>query len=440
MFSPLDDRYQETLKPLRPYVGERSFMKYRLKVEIDYFCWIGKDKISDPVKTFLKDLLEKFDEAEFLEIKKIEKKTKHDVKAVEYFLREKLKPFSLDSKITELIHFGLTSQDINTSAIALQISDLLRILYLKQIKFLKALEKLATDHMNLPLLARTHGQPAVPTTLGKELMVYVKRLEYQFKFMDSKNGIPTKFGGAVGNLNAHYLTDPQKDWHKDFDNFIADMSNGLLSRVRSTTQILPYDYWNWIFDYLKNTHLVLEDFCQDIWLYISLDYFTQEVSADQVGSSAMPQKINPIDFENAEGNSQLVEMWASFLSRKLPVSRLQRDLTDSTVLRNIYQPFGYSYLALDSLLKGLSKLSVNKDKIIKDLEDHPTILSEAFQIILRQAGIKDAYNILRKLTQGHPELSLQNIKDQLLVYLPNLDDKVKEKIKNLTYSNYLGSI
>jgi adenylosuccinate lyase len=443
MFSSLDDRYQNLTIPLHPFVGEKSLMKYRLKVEIDYFIWMAKDKfdLSENIKKDLIDLYENFSQTDFELVKSYEIKTKHDVKALEYFLRYKLEPYNVSSKITELIHFGLTSQDINTSAIALQLSSLLEINFTQQLKIINILETLASENKDTIMMARTHGQPAIPTTLGKELMVFVNRFNHHVKtFKTNKcNGIATKFGGAVGNLNAHYLIDPDKDWNKDFDDFIKEMSNGNLYRVSSTTQILPYDYWNWIFDYLRDFHLVMKDLCQDVWLYISFNYFDQEIDKNQVGSSAMPQKINPIDFENCEGNCDLVEMWTSFLSRKLTISRLQRDLTDSTVLRNIYQPFGYSYVALKSLEKGLLKLKVNREVITKDLESHPTILSEAFQTILRDAGCQNPYETVRKITQGNT-LTLDDLKSNILNSYDNLTTPTIDKIKNINFNSYIGHI
>jgi adenylosuccinate lyase len=443
MFSSLDDRYQNLTNPLHPFVGEKSLMKYRLKVEIDYFIWMAKDKfdLSENIKKDLIDLYENFSQTDFELVKSYEIKTKHDVKALEYFLRYKLEPYNVSSKITELIHFGLTSQDINTSAIALQLSSLLEINFTQQLKIINILETLASENKDTIMMARTHGQPAIPTTLGKELMVFVNRFNHHLKMCKTNkcNGIATKFGGAVGNLNAHYLIDPDKDWNKDFDDFIKEMSNGNLYRVSSTTQILPYDYWNWIFDYLRDFHLVMKDLCQDVWLYISFNYFDQEIDKNQVGSSAMPQKINPIDFENCEGNCDLVEMWTSFLSRKLTISRLQRDLTDSTVLRNIYQPFGYSYVALKSLEKGLLKLKVNREVITKDLESHPTILSEAFQTILRDAGCQNPYETVRKITQGNT-LTLDDLKSNILNSYDNLTTHTIDKIKNINFNSYIGHI
>jgi adenylosuccinate lyase len=443
MFSSLDDRYQNLTIPLHPFVGEKSLMKYRLKVEIDYFIWIAKDKfdLSENIKKDLIDLYENFSQTDFELVKSYEIKTKHDVKALEYFLRYKLEPYNVSSKITELIHFGLTSQDINTSAIALQLSSLLEINFTQQLKIINILETLASENKDTIMMARTHGQPAIPTTLGKELMVFVNRFNHHLKMCKTNkcNGIATKFGGAVGNLNAHYLIDPDKNWNKDFDDFIKEMSNSNLYRVSSTTQILPYDYWNWIFDYLRDFHLVMKDLCQDVWLYISFNYFDQEIDKNQVGSSAMPQKINPIDFENCEGNCDLVEMWTSFLSRKLTISRLQRDLTDSTVLRNIYQPFGYSYVALKSLEKGLLKLKVNREVITKDLESHPTILSEAFQTILRDAGCQNPYETVRKITQGNT-LTLDDLKSNILNSYDNLTTPTIDKIKNINFNSYIGHI
>lgn len=452
MFSPLDDRYINKVNNLEPYVGEKNFMIYRLRIEIDYFIWINqilKKPLDYDLIKKIKSIIpltndnNKKDQT-FERIKEIEKTTKHDVKAVEYFLREKLKEFQLSQDVIEMVHIGLTSQDINTPALSLQLNDMCETIISYARKLVSQLSNLSEQGYKLPILAKTHGQPALPTTLGKEIGVYIKRLENALCTIikNISGGIPTKFGGAVGNMNAHYLIDDKIDWVCEFNRFIDETYMGNLKRIPQTTQILPYDYWNPIFDSLKNLHMIMIDLCQDIWFYISENYFRQEITTGQVGSSAMPQKINPIDFENSEGNSQIVEMWASFLTRKLPISRLQRDLTDSTVLRNLPQLFGHSLLSIKSLTNGLKKLKINSMEISEDLYLNPVVIAEGIQTLLRMDGIENPYEILREITQEHL-LCMEDLKEQV-IYHPKLVDKLKketiEKIKKLDQFNYLGCI
>jgi len=452
IFSPLDDRYSEQLKELK-YAGEVGFMKFRLEVEIKYFLEMVKIKnhiTDDKIINQLNSRLNKYLENDFTEsykkIKEIEKKTKHDVKAVEYFLRNILKDIAsdiiLDVKIIELVHYGLTSQDINTPALSLQLSHFHDVLYHQYQELIKVLEHKVLDYQDITMLARTHGQPAIPTTIGNQYKVVLECIKYHINHLYNltKNGIPTKFGGAVGHLNAHFLTDPDIDWHTQFDKFI--MEEYRLKRIRHVTQNLPYTYWSPIFDSYKNLNCVISDFCQDIWLMISNNIFNQTIDKGQVGSSAMPQKINPIDFENAEGNADIAINMFEFFSRRLSRSRLQRDLTDSTILRNLGIPFGHSLLAVKSLIKGLNKIRPNFDKINAELESEPTIIAEGIQTILRNEGVENPYEIMREITQENHDTNLQTMKGKLFETLKEhniiLSQSSMDKIITLDQFNYLG--
>ena len=353
IFCPLDDRYAESLKELK-YGGEMGFMKFRLDTEIKYFLEIIKIKNKTP--KLEQTIIDKLNEIVnlpfnsflgiYLEIKEIEKITKHDVKAVEYFLRKFLEKNNVEQKLIEMVHYGLTSQDINTPALSLQLKHFHEVLYKNYQELIKLLTHIVEDHKEQPFLARTHGQPAIPTTLGNQFKVILEALKHQVNILyyHTKNGIPTKFGGAVGHLNAHYYVDPDINWHEKLDKHISEEYH--LNRIKYTTQNLPYVYWSPIFDTYKNINCIISDFCQDIWLMISNGIFNQKIEEGQVGSSAMPQKVNPIDFENAEGNADLAVNMFEFFSRRLTKSRLQRDLTDSTILRNLPMPFGYSLLVV----------------------------------------------------------------------------------------------
>jgi adenylosuccinate lyase len=448
-FCALDDRYYSQLSELSDCVGEISFMKYRLEVEIKYFLEMLKIKnytIPDTIINKLLNLIKSENDFTiiFTKIKEIEKKTKHDVKAVEYFLREFLTDLNVDPKIIELVHYGLTSQDINTPALSLQLKHYHTVLYDNYQILINLLEEKINNYKDIILLGKTHGQPAIPTTIGNQFKVVQEGIKYHINILNNltKDGIPTKFGGAIGHLNAHYLTNPDINWHETFDKHIKEEYQ--LNRIKYTTQNLPYTYWSPIFDSYKNINCIISDFCQDIWLMISNKTFDQKIENGQVGSSAMPQKINPIDFENSEGNSDLATNMFEFFSRRLSRSRLQRDLTDSTILRNLAMPFGYSLLSVKSLIRGLNKITPNLDNIKNELESQPTIIAEALQTILRNIGIPNGYDILREITQTNHQLSLQEIKNKLIDTLHKknieLDSNTLDKITTLSQFNYIGKM
>ena len=407
--SPLDGRYRNQLQDLGEYFSEYALIKYRIEVEVAYFLFLAEKKffsITANTRKHLLDTVEKFSLKDALEIKKIEKTTNHDVKAVEYFLKSKIDQ-TKNAVTKEWIHFGLTSQDINNTAIPLLWKHAVEIEYLPFILNLKKqLTLLAGDWRNTPMLARTHGQAASPTTLGKEIMVFVERLENQIELLIQ---IPftAKFGGATGNFNAHFVAFPARDWAKLGNEFVEKKLG--LKRQQFTTQIEHYDLLGAQFDCMKRINTILIDFCRDLWTYISMDYFKQLVKEGEVGSSAMPHKVNPIDFENAEGNLGLANALFEYLSGKLPVSRLQRDLTDSTTLRSIGVPFSHTILALKSIEKGLSKLVLNKDKLLLDLESNWAVVAEAIQTILRREDYPKPYEALKELTRGKNGITRQSI-------------------------------
>jgi adenylosuccinate lyase len=347
-----------------------------------------------------------------------------------------------------MIHYGLTSQDINTPALSLQLKHFHEVLYHNYQELVKVLENKSIDYKNIVMLAKTHGQPAIPTTIGNQFKIIKEAMQHHLNILYNltKDGIPTKFGGAVGHLNAHYLVDPDIEWHNLFDKHLEEEYH--LKRIKYVTQNIPYTYWSPIFDSYKNLNCIISDFCQDVWLMISNGNFHQHIDKDQVGSSAMPQKINPIDFENAEGNADMAANIFEFLSRRLTKSRLQRDLTDSTILRNLPMPFGYSLLCVKSLMRGLNKITPNLVKLNKELESEPTIISEGIQTLLRDIGFPNPYEILRKITQTNHDITLSELKQQLLDELnsfqikDNLEipfDTIK-KIENINQYNYLGSL
>ncbi len=457
IFCPLDDRYYEQIKELGP-VGEMAFMKYRLEIEIKYFLEMVKIKnlsISSENIFRLNKLLENDFTTNFKLIKEFEKKTKHDVKAVEYFLRDFLKNLEIDTETIELVHYGLTSQDINTPALSLQLKHFHTILYKQYTELVDLLNKKYQDYQDVVFLGKTHGQPAIPTKIGNQFKIVSESLKHHLNILYhlTKDGIPTKFGGAVGHLNAHYLTDPEINWHTEFDKHISDTYQ--LQRIKYTTQNLPYTYWSPIFDAYKNINCIVSDFCQDIWLMISNCTFNQRRDEGQVDSSSMPQKINPIDFENSEGNADMATNMFEFFSRRLSRSRLQRDLTDSTILRNLAMPFGYSLLSSKSLIRGLNKITPNLENIRQELIDEPTIISEGLQTILRDIGYPNPYEVLRKITQTNHTIGLQEMKFHLIDILENEieiekenknENKIKkyenaiDKIINLTQFNYIGKL
>lgn len=435
--SPVDGRYKEKTKELEKYFSEFALMKYRVLVEVEYFLslinTIFNNNILDDNKIILlKKLYKDFNENDALRIKEIEKKTNHDVKSIEYFLREKFDNLEL-SKYKEFIHFGLTSQDINNTAIPLLIKDAIENIYYRELNnIIEKLKELAERWKDIPMLAHTHGQPASPTKVGKEIRVFIERLENQYNLLKS---IPftAKFGGATGNFNAHVVAYPQIDWVKFGNEFINKLG---LIRLQTTTQIDHYDNLAALFDNLKRINTILIDLDQDFWLYISMEYFKQKINPDEVGSSTMPHKVNPIDFENSEGNLGIANAIFEFLSRKLPISRLQRDLTDSTVIRNVGVPFGHTLIAFKSLLKGLNKIDINIDKLNEDLEKNWIIIAEGIQTILRREGYPDAYDLLKTITRGNKNITKEDLNN--FIENLNIDNKIKEELKAITPFNYTG--
>ncbi len=434
--SPLDGRYRNQLEDLGEYFSEYALIKYRVEVEVAYFLFLAEKKffsISANTRKHLLETVEKFNLQDALAIKKIEKTTNHDVKAVEYFLKSRLEQ-TKDSETREWIHFGLTSQDINNTAIPLLWKHAVEMEYLPFVLNLKKqLSLLASDWRNISMLARTHGQAASPTTLGKEIMVFVERLENQVELLIQ---IPftAKFGGATGNFNAHFVAFPAKDWTKLGNEFVEKKLG--LKRQQYTTQIEHYDMLAAQFDCMKRINTILIDFCRDLWTYISLDYFKQLVKEGEVGSSAMPHKVNPIDFENAEGNLGLANALFEYLSAKLPVSRLQRDLTDSTTLRSIGVPFSHSILALKSIEKGLGKLVLNKDKLVLDLENNWAVVAEAIQTILRREDYPKPYEALKELTRGKNGITRESIHE--FIDTLSVSAGVKKELKKISPHNYTG--
>ena len=437
--SPIDGRYRNQIEKLSRYFSEKALIYYRLVVEVEYFISLVEIPLPQ-LKTFplekikyLKKIYEKFTDEDALEVKKIEKKTNHDVKAIEYFLKNKFDLIGV-SKFKEFIHFGLTSQDINNTSIPLSIKNAIKEEYLPNLnKVLSNLNKLSSKSKTISMLARTHGQPASPTKLGKEIMVFIERLKNQIQVL---NSIPNaaKFGGATGNYNAHLVSYPKINWKK-FSSIFLETKFGLRHSF-PTTQIEHYDYFSSQCDSLRRINNILIDMCRDIWLYISMDYFKQKIVINEVGSSAMPHKINPIDFENAEGNLGVANSTFIYLSQKLPISRLQRDLTDSTTLRNVGVPFAHTIIAFKSLNKGLSKLLINRDKISKDLEENWSVVAEGIQTILRREGYLGAYEKLKDLTRKNKKIN------QTIIYefIDSLDitSKAKNDLKKITPFNYVG--
>lgn len=437
--SPIDGRYRNKVNALTAYFSEEALIKYRVLVEIEYFialCEIPLPQLKTVSKNSFKDLraiYESFSTEDALAIKKIEGITNHDVKAVEYFIKEQFDTLGL-SEYKEFIHFGLTSQDINNTAIPLSIKDAIEQVYIPEFKTVyDALKKLSSDWVHISMLARTHGQPASPTRLGKEIEVFVVRLEQQFASLKS---IPNaaKFGGATGNYNAHHVAYPTIDWKA----FGSDFLNNKLGLHHSfpTTQIEHYDHMAALFDNLKRINTILIDLNRDIWTYVSMDYFKQRIKAGEVGSSAMPHKVNPIDFENSEGNLGIANALFEHLSGKLPISRLQRDLTDSTVLRNIGVPFGHTLIGFKSTLKGLNKLLLNETKFAEDLERNWAVVAEAIQTILRREGYPNPYEALKGLTRTNETINQTSISN----FIATLDvtDAIKEELNRITPSNYTG--
>ena len=436
--TPIDGRYYNKTIKYGNYFSEQALIKYRVLVEIEYFIALTKTEI--PVfKSFPNESIEKikniylnFSYEDAISVKEIEKETNHDVKAVEYFIKNKFKELRLN-KYLEYIHFGLTSQDINNTAVPLSIKDALSSVYIPELnELVDLLDKKVKEYSEISMLARTHGQPASPTRLGKEIDVFKVRINEQLKCLHS---IPlaAKFGGATGNFNAHVIAFPLIDWK----NFASKLVSGLgLYHSFPTTQIEHYDHLASLFDCLKRINTIIIDFNRDIWSYISMDYFKQKINKNEVGSSAMPHKVNPIDFENSEGNLGIANALFEHLSSKLPISRLQRDLTDSTVLRNVGVPFGHSSIAIKSTIKGINKLIVNEDKIENDLNNNWAVVAEAIQTILRREGYPNPYETLKELTRKNTTINQKTIHQFIDTLSINLE--IKKELKNITPSNYTG--
>ena len=437
--SPIDGRYFDKTKVLNKYFSEKALIFYRLKVEVEYFislCKIGIPQLENfESKKFdeLRKIYLKFSDEDAAEIKEIERVTNHDVKAVEYYIKQKFDNLNL-TEYKEFVHFGLTSQDINNTAIPLSVRDFIEEVYIPKLNnVLDAINEKCEELKDITIISRTHGQPASPTKLGKEFKVFWTRINNQ---LSSLKEIPNsaKFAGAVGNFNAHHVAYPNIDWKEFGQNFIENELN--LNYSFPTTQIEHYDSFAALCDNCRRINNILLDMCIDIWTYISHDYFKQKIIKGEVGSSAMPHKVNPIDFENSEGNIGLANSLFDFLSNKLPKSRLQRDLSDSTVLRNIGVPFGHSLISFESILKGLIKIYVNEDKINKDIEENWIVVSEAIQTILRREGYSNPYEIMKELTRNNQKIdkeSLHRFIDDL-----KIDDTIKKELKQISPYNYTG--
>ncbi len=437
--SPIDGRYADKTTSLVPFFSEMALIRYRVQVEVEYFialCELPLPQLADFPKekyTDLRKLYQNFTEEEALKVKEIEQTTNHDVKAVEYFIKEAFDYLQLQP-YKEFIHFGLTSQDINNTAIPLSIKEAVQQVYLPALEqLLGKLRSLVVQWKEVPLLARTHGQPASPTRLGKEFEVFVVRMEQQLQNLIA---VPyaAKFGGATGNYNAHKVAYPNIDWKAFGTRFVEEIL--VLHHSFPTTQIEHYDHLAALFDALKRINTILIDLNRDIWTYISMDYFKQQIKAGEVGSSAMPHKVNPIDFENSEGNLGIANALLEHLSAKLPISRLQRDLTDSTVLRNVGVPFGHILIALQSTLKGLNKLLLNEDKIRQDLQDHWAVVAEAIQTILRREGYPNPYEALKALTRTNTAITAETISN--FIDTLEVSEDVKAELKVITPENYTG--
>jgi adenylosuccinate lyase len=437
--TPLDGRYRQKVDELYKYFSEFGLIQYRLMVEIEYFIALSEiplPQLSDFGKenyTALRSIYEDFDIKEAEKVKETEKITNHDVKAVEYYLKEKFFRSGW-GKWSEFIHFGLTSQDINNTAIPLSLKDALTDIYFPLLFELREmLAGFAEEWKDIPMLARTHGQPASPTRLGKEISVFIARIDEQSKYFGQ---IPysAKFGGATGNLNAHKVAYPDIDWVSFASNFVSEVLG--LQRSSPTTQIEHYDNLAALFDNLRRINVILLDLARDMWYYISIDYFRQKIKKGEIGSSAMPHKVNPIDFENSEGNLGYANAIFDHMSMKLPVSRLQRDLTDSTVLRNIGVPVGHTIIAFNSMLKGLNKIVVNEEKINSDLDNNWAVVSEALQTVLRREGFHKPYEALLELTRTNQKIT----KESITGFIENLDisESLKSELKRITPFNYTG--
>lgn len=437
--SPIDGRYHQKTQKLANFFSEEALIRYRVRVEIEYFialCGIPLPQLKEvdsSVFPQLRSIYKNFTTEDAAAIKEIEKVTNHDVKAVEYFIKKKFDELKL-VQFKEFIHFGLTSQDINNTAVPLSIKEAMEKVYSPSLQqLLGRLRELVMEWKDIPMLARTHGQPASPTRLGKEIEVFAERLKEQIAYL---NAIPSaaKFGGATGNFNAHKIAYPNMDWKKFGTDFVQDVLG--LHHSFPTTQIEHYDHMAALFDTLKRINTIILDLDKDIWSYVSMDYFKQKIKEGEVGSSAMPHKVNPIDFENSEGNLGIANALFEHLAAKLPISRLQRDLTDSTVLRTIGVPFGHTVIGFTSTLKGLNKLLLNEQKINNDLENNWAVVAEAIQTILRREGYSNPYEALKGLTRTNETINKQSIAG----FIETLDvsEKVKEELKQITPQNYTG--
>lgn len=436
--SPVDGRYRAQVEALASYFSEEALIRYRVRIEVLYFIALSEELpslrhvLGEERRERLHDLYLSFSSQDALRIKEIERTTNHDVKAVEYFLKERFDELGLSDE-KEFIHFGLTSQDINNTSFPLMIREAVEHVYLPELGGLVDQLKFYADQwVHVPMLARTHGQPASPTRLGKELEVYVYRLEEQIKVLEA---IPhtAKFGGATGNFNAHAVAYPDHDWKLFATEFVHSLG---LKREAFTTQISNYDQLAALFDVLTRINVILIDLARDFWMYISMEYFKQQIRPGEVGSSAMPHKVNPIDFENAEGNLGLANAIFGFLARKLPISRLQRDLTDSTVLRNVGVPLAHSMIALKSLRKGLGKILLNEEALHADLDSNWAVVAEALQTILRREGYPKPYEALKALTRTNEHITEQSIHD--FIETLSVSQEVKDEMRRITPHNYTG--
>ena len=437
--SPIDGRYRRQVDMLGSNFSEAALIRYRVRVEIEYFialCELPLPQLASFDKSLysqLRDIYKNFTDDDALEVKEIEKTTNHDVKAVEYFIKRRFDKFGIQD-YKEFVHFGLTSQDINNTSVPLSLKESHEETYMPMLKkILSLIEEKAYEWKDIPMLAHTHGQPASPTTLGKEMMVFAYRLKRQMEYFDS---IPfsAKFGGATGNLNAHIVAYPEIDWVAFANNFVANSLG--LERQQYTTQIENYDNMAAYYDNCKRINVILIDLCRDIWSYVSMEYFKQKIKEGEVGSSAMPHKVNPIDFENAEGNLGIANAVFEHLSHKLPISRLQRDLTDSTVSRNVGVPIAHSLIAFKSIEKGMGKLLLNEAAIERDLENNWPVVAEAIQTILRSIGYPNPYETLKNLTRTNTKVNAETI--ATFIDTLDIDDAMKARLKTITPHNYLG--
>ena len=438
--SPIDGRYRSKTESLADYFSEYALIRYRVRVEIEYFITLCElplpqlESFNSALFEQLRDIYRNFDETSAARVKEIESITNHDVKAVEYFIKEEFDKIGGLDDYKEFIHFGLTSQDINNTSVPLSVKEALEEVFYPQIEELIAqLKEYAEEWKNVPMLAKTHGQPASPTRLGKEVEVYVYRLSEQLATLRNCK-MTAKFGGATGNFNAHHVAYPQHDWRAFGNRFVSEKLG--LEREQWTTQISNYDHLGSVFDAIRRINTIIIDLDRDFWMYISMEYFKQKIKAGEVGSSAMPHKVNPIDFENSEGNLGIANAILQFLAQKLPVSRLQRDLTDSTVLRNVGVPIGHSVISIQSTLKGLRKLILNEEKLREDLEETWAVVAEAIQTILRREAYPHPYEALKALTRTNEKMTEETI--HAFVQTLNVSDSVKAELMAITPYNYTG--